>query len=277
MQIFQRYSRRKQIKFQYWWRCRFFIKYIQSFHRTRIYSLQNKFFEDRRWRVINLELYIEATSSFSFYIKKTLFLIMKMQSLALLRLLCRDSIRDTFADWNVVLANSGIYGFSPRAVVRSRISHATRRGPRLDLSSPEKDKREQEGEIVGVNFDRLNTVISKWKRSRLGHTISCCVSRHFYPLPSAPRRVLLSLSSRSETVQCSHRDKIQKIRGTFTPLSKRKGSRNGSCTSSTEVSRLRNSGIRRRINFRQSALFAGRSISLDGHPTVRSLAGPAAR
>lgn len=195
MQIFQRYSRRKQIKFQYWWRCRFFIKYIQSFHRTRIYSLQNKFFEDRRWRVINLELYIEATSSFSFYIKKTLFLIMKMQSFALLRLLCRDSIRDTFADWNVVLANSGIYGFSPRAVVRSRISHATRRGPRLDLSSPEKDKREQEGEIVGVNFDRLNTVISKWKRSRLGHTISCCVSRHFYPLPSAPRRVLTSFLS----------------------------------------------------------------------------------
>lgn len=157
------------------------------------------------------------------------------------------------------------------SMAHSRISRATRGGPRLDLSPPEKDKREQEGEIVvvGVNFDRLNIAISKWKRDRLRDTISCRVSRHFSLPPSAPRRVLSSFLSPPPFL--SHWDEIQKIRGTFSSPSKRRGkARERSLAPPRPRSRLRSLGIRRRINFRQFTLFAGRSISLDGHPTVRS-------
>jgi len=67
MQIFQRYSWLWQMKFQYWWGCRFFIKCIRSL-RTRIYSLQNQFREDR-WKKRIGAVHRKITSSFPFYKK----------------------------------------------------------------------------------------------------------------------------------------------------------------------------------------------------------------
>lgn len=185
----------------------------------------------------------EITSSFPFYIKKSVLDRGKMQSLVLLRLLRRDSTRDMHTKWKQsLMANSGIYGFSSRArtptmVFRSRISHATRVALRLWPPVAVKDKRMKEGGIVGVNFDRLNIAVSKWKRGKtpgIQYPAAC----HFSLLPSAPRRVLSSLLSPPVAVRrLSRRDEIQKIRGTLSPPSKGREKRfeDGSCTFSTEV------------------------------------------
>lgn len=164
------------------------------------------------------------------------------------------------------IANFGIYDFSlyAVAVVRSRISHATRIGVRLDLDGSRKIREKKEEESprrrAGVNFDRLNIAVSKWKRGRLRDTISCRVSCH----SSLLFRLLVVFFHPSSLLPLpfsrlffSHRMKFRKFAAPFhRPRREEKRFENGSCSCSTEVAlaKLRYKKVNKFLT--ASALFA---------------------